>query len=373
MRAWDAVRGMRRLWDVLIAIALVGLAFVPGVERQGVDIGELPDRPLDGIGWMLLIAQGAGVALLRRWPTVSLAVVGVAFFLYQSMAYPTTFAALALLVVVVGAGALIRTGRLLTAAAAALVYCALAIVLTERGSPTAPLDFVVFGLLLAALWVAGAWLQSRAEAQALLRERHQRDAVDAERRRIAREMHDIVTHHVTAMVIHADAARIAAQDESTRAAFDVISDTGRAAMRDLRDLLGALRDASDSTGRDPAVVEVDELVERARAAGQPVAVTQRGDVSALPARAALAVTRVVQEGLTNAMKHAPGAQTDVAVTVDAGWAEVTVVSAQTSRRGLGRGSGQGLAGLRERVTGLGGSLDVSRQPDRFVIHARMPL
>lgn len=97
-----------RRWDVLVEAALVGLAFVPGVERKGVDLAELPDRAMDALGWMLLLAQGATVALLQRRPAARLAVVGSAFGAYQLLGYPTTFAALGLLVCVVGAGALVR-------------------------------------------------------------------------------------------------------------------------------------------------------------------------------------------------------------------------------------------------------------------------
>ncbi|MES2867490.1 histidine kinase [Microbacterium sp. KRD172] len=254
-----------RRWDLLAAVALVGLAFVPGVERQGVDLAELPDKAMDALGWTLLVAQGAPVAFLRRRPVIALSVIGAAFSAYQLLGYPTTFAALGLLVAIVGAGALVRRRRRTVAAAASAGYMLLCVALGWVGSPTRVLDHIVFGLLLASLWVVGAWLSSRGHAQQQRNAEAELAAVAAERGRIARELHDVITHHVTAMVVQAEAAQYSTDDRvRTANSLTTIGETGRAALTDLRGLLGALDAATDDAGRTPAITAVEELVERAR-------------------------------------------------------------------------------------------------------------
>ncbi|MCM3659892.1 histidine kinase [Georgenia satyanarayanai] len=361
-----------RRWEVLLAVALVGLALVPGVERQGVDLAELPDRAMDPVGWVLLVAQGAAVGLLRRWPPAGLAVIGTAFGAYQLLGYPTTFAALGLLVALVAAGALTQRRRVLTAGCAAAGYVLLTVALAAAGSPTGAWDFVVFGLLLASLWLVGSWLRGRAEVQENRRRKVERAAVERERSRIARELHDVVTHHVTAMVVQADAAHYSPDRDATAAVLTTISETGRAALTDLRGLLGALDGADDGTTREPAVVDVEELVARARAAGQAVELVQLGEPPPLGAATSLAVTRLVQEALTNAMKHARGAATQVRVQYEESGVEVAVTTQPALEPGLGRGSGQGLIGLRERVALLGGVLEAGPVDGQFVVHARIP-
>lgn len=366
------VRPSSRRWDVLLAVALVGLAFVPGVARQGVDLAELPDRLMDATGWVLVVAQGAPVAALRRWPAWSLAVVGTAFGAYQLMGYPTTFAALGLLVALVGAGALLEERRQVVGTIALAGYVLLAVGLEAVGSPSTVLDYLVFGLLLVLLWWAGTWSRVRAEAQARHTALAAREALAAERARIARELHDVVTHHVTAMVVQADAAQYGTTDAGrTSTVLATIGETGRAALTDLRDLLGALDGAAEPT-REPVVLEIADLVERARSAGQAVDLVREGQMRPLAGAAGLAASRVVQESLTNAMKHAHGATTVVRVRYDEGEVDVRVTNDGYGEVGVGRGAGRGLEGLRERVALVGGELDAGPEGDGFVVHARVP-
>lgn len=359
--------------SIVAAVALVGLSFVPGVERQGVDLAGLPDRSMDVLGGVLLVAQGAAVALLRRWPAICLALVGIAFGAYQLLGYPTTFAALGLLVAVAGAGALVRRHRRAVGLAAVGGYVLLCIALDWVGSPTRVLDYIVFGLLLASLWVVGAWLRSRAQMQRRRGAEAERAAVEAERARIARELHDVITHHVTAMVVQADAAQYSTDDSArTGATLAMIGETGRTALTDLRGLLGALDGTVDDAARPPAITDVQELVERARAAGQPVELTREGEPRGVDAARALAVVRVVQESLTNAIKHANGASTHVRVRYDEEEIDVTITTAATSAVEQSEGGGHGLVGLRERVSLVGGEFSAANASDSFVVHARIP-
>lgn len=371
MRRW--VSSLGRRWEVVAAIALVGLAFVPGVAGQGVELGELALRAPDALGWALVVLQGAGVALLRWQPALSLAIVGTAFGAYQLLGYPTTFAALGLLVAVTGTGALLRGRRGVTIGLAAAAYVVLCVGLALSGSPTGPLDFVVFGTLLAALWLAGAWLRGRAVAQEQRRLEAERAAVGNERSRIARELHDVITHHVTAMVVQADAAQYGVADAAgTGETLSAISDTGRAALTDLRGLLDALDTTGEDQGRSPTVRGLDELVDGARAAGLRVEFQRVGNPRPLNAAAELAVSRVVQESLTNAMKHAPSAMTRVRVGYTEEEIDVRITTSGVSGVGPGRGGGKGLLGLRERVALVGGTFDAGPDGDGFSVQARVP-
>lgn len=364
---------LSRHWDVVVAAALVALAFVPGVERQGVDLAELPDRGMDALGWMLLVVQGAAVAFLHLRPVVSFAVVGTAFGAYQVLGYPTTFAALGLLVVVVGSGAFVRRHRSAVVIGAVTGYVLLCIALGWAGSPTRVLDHIVFGLLLASLWVVGAWLRNRMHAQQRRGAEAERAAVEAERARIARELHDVITHHVTAMVVQAEAAQYSMEDSArTGTTLAMIGETGRTALTDLRGLLGALDGTVDDAARTPAITDVEELVERARTAGQPVELTREGEPRTVDAAKALAIVRVVQESLTNAIKHANGARTLVRVRYDEREIDVTITTETPTAPERGFVGGHGLVGMRERISLVGGAFEAGPAASGYVVHARIP-
>jgi signal transduction histidine kinase len=234
-------------------------------------------------------------------------------------------------------------------------------------------------------WALGEFVAARrayhAEVEARLRlletERDQEAtiAVAAERTRIARELHDVVAHAVSVIVVQADGAGYAIRSDPTLAetAVRTISETGRDALRELRRLLDVLRSDSDETADrapQPAVGDLPELAERFRASGLPVDLVVRGQVGGLPAAVGLGVYRIAQEALTNALKHAgPAAAARVRVERVGGLVEVEV-----SDDGGGRANpvddcglvavsgGNGLIGMRERATVLGGSLVAGRVP-----------
>lgn len=190
-----------------------------------------------------------------------------------------------------------------------------------------------------------------------------RRAVDEERARIAAELHDIVTHNVSVMVIQAGAARTVMDmaPERSKEALLAVEAGGRAAMAELRHVMGLLA-ASHHEGPDglepqPGLGQFEALVERVRAAGLPVAVTVALPPHALPPGVDLAAYRVVQEALTNTIKHAPGAEASVAIGCSGDWLEIEVNDTGGAREALPMaGNGRGLVGLRERLALYGGEL-----------------
>jgi signal transduction histidine kinase len=242
----------------------------------------------------------------------------------------------------------------------------------------------------AAAWGAGRAIQHRSRLAAELHEaavRAEEDreaqaarAVADERRRIAREMHDVVAHSVSVMVVQAGGARRILERDPERAAeaARLIERTGRGALLEMRRLLGVLGSSDEPAAMapQPTLDEIGGLVARAEAAGLPVTLQVEGSRRPLPAGAEAAVYRVVQEALTNALKHAGSAPTDVLLRWDPEALEVTV-----SDRGGSRASaaplpsgGHGIVGMRERVRIYGGELSARPRPDGgFVVRARLPL
>ncbi|MGM7680075.1 sensor histidine kinase [Microbacterium sp. A94] len=372
---YEPVRFLRAYvtWDVLSAVILVSLSFVPGVAQQGLELAASPDRPLDLLGITLIVIQGGSVALLRRSPHWSLALTFSAFAAYQLLGFPTTFAALGLLVALVGAGALVERHRTLTAMLALGGYIALVAALIALDAALTVLDALVFGALLAALWVFGSWLRSQAALRRSRTERAEWETITAERARIAHELHDVVTHHVTAMVVQAEAGQFRQNiDQGTLELLASIADGGRMTLVDLRSLLGALEGDAEIT-RAPAEQQVGDIVTRARAAGQQVELVERGDPRPLAGATGLVVVRVVQESLTNAMKHAR----DGAATVTVAYGEreilIDVVSSGRSRKSTASISGgRGIIGMRERVELVGGDLQAEPVGEQFVVRVWLP-
>lgn len=210
-----------------------------------------------------------------------------------------------------------------------------------------------------------------------------RRAVAEERSRIAAELHDVVTHNVSVMVIQAGAARkvMDVEPEQSKQALLAIESGGRAAMAELRHVMGLLAGPggerldgpSDGLEPQPGLDQLDALVERVRAAGVPVSVTVSPPGS-LPPGIDLAAYRVVQEALTNTIRHAAGAAASVTIGHDGDWLEIEVTDTGGTRSaGPRTGDGRGLIGLRERLAVYGGTLDAGRTAGGgFRIKARVP-
>jgi signal transduction histidine kinase len=200
-----------------------------------------------------------------------------------------------------------------------------------------------------------------------------RRAVLEERARIAREMHDVVAHHMSMIAVRAETApyRVAELPEAAREELATIATAARSALTDMRRLLGVLRsDAAEApTAPQPGLADLDELVATARAAGLPVTMELTGE-KAVPETVGLAAYRIVQEALANAARHAPGGPVQVE---GRGFPDRLALTVRNRRTGpAGTGGGHGLIGMRERVALLGGEL--TAEPDRFdfVVRATLP-
>ncbi len=362
----------------------------PGVVR-------LEPRPSGPGGLALMVSLAAvasgALALRRRYPLAVLCVVTAATLATPQYVLRLTFYAF---VIAVYSAAVHSPHRVAT-----LVGLPLSVALVGASgnsvAPVVPDEYVVL-LILVPMAVAAVGLRTwklrtdEGRARLLTLEREQaealRRAVEHERARIARELHDVVTHNVSVMVIQAGAARkiMETSPEQAGEALLAVEAGGRAAMTELRHVMGLLTmaDEGEGTGADPAGTEavpapqpgldqLETLVGRVRDAGLPVDLTVAGPPRPLPPGLELAAYRVVQEALTNTVKHASGAT--AAVTVAYGPDRLRVEVTDTGGHpSAPAGSGRGLIGLRERLAVYDGTLTTGRRlTGGYRVEALIPL
>jgi signal transduction histidine kinase len=263
---------------------------------------------------------------------------------------------------------------------AALGGAALAAIILHQ---TVPLQSALF----MAVFAAGAWSIGRAvgergrralvlERRADQLERRHAEAVAGERATIARELHDVIAHSVSVMTVQAGAGRLLPDDEPARARESLVAveETGRQALAEMRRLLGILRGDEHETrlAPQPGISDIEALVEQVRAAGLPVDVVVEGDPKPVSPGVDLAAYRVVQEALTNALKHAGAARARVSIHYGPDVLELAVTNdGRVLRNGSG---GHGLVGMRERVALYGGELEAGpRSAGGYAVRASLPL
>ena len=361
----DGIRAARPLLvDAVLAGALFAL-----LARVTAAVSGLP-----GWAWVWLVALHLPLVVRRRWP-------GPVFWTVTAVAFAAVFAGMngpALLIVPAVAGYTVarhRSGRVLWPIAAPVA--GFVVGWWWHGGPL--WDALMLSAGFAAAVLLGAYLAELEErARRLEREREHQDrlAVAAERARIAREMHDIVAHNLAVMVTLADGAAAVTPAEPARG-VDMMRKsamTGRQALTDVRKLVGLLR-KSEEDGRfssQPGLADLDELVGQVRAAGVAVTLTRTGTCGELGAGAELAIYRIVQEALTNTIKHAgPDATATVELSCAGGKADVVITD-----NGCGHstpvGAGHGLPGMTERAAPYGGRVSAGPGPDRgWRVHAHI--
>jgi signal transduction histidine kinase len=387
-----ADRQLDSVVDTAIAVVATVVAVWAAVARNQ-SSAWLPATPTPVVLGIALTT--APLAFRRRYPATSFGIIMAAVI--ATSGYTTTVSFAAVIFAAYSAVAYSRYWRmaLLTVSTAAIIVTAA----FADTTPPVPARFTAFLILLPTVAVAivmRSWRQRAGDSAERLRqaeaehEAETRRAVEAERGRIASELHDVVTHNVSVMVVQAGAARrvLGSSPGQTREAQTAIEAllaveaSGRTAMGELRHLLGLLAPSGEAPGGDdaalvpqPDVGQVRSLVERVRAAGLPVELTITG-ARALPPGVDLAAYRVVQEALTNVIKHASQART--AVRIEYRPHELLIdVADDGVAAGAGRlqpGDGRGLIGLRERIAIYGGDLDAGPRPGGgWRVQARIPL
>jgi signal transduction histidine kinase len=208
-------------------------------------------------------------------------------------------------------------------------------------------------------------------------ERQEQVAITIERGRIARELHDVVAHNVAMMVLQAGAAQrtLAGEQPEVRNALEVISATGRETIDEMRAVLGMLRtdDPAEAPRPQPGLGDLESLVAAMGEAGLPVTVRRQGRAHPLPQVVDLSAFRIIQEALTNTLKHAGQARAEVTVRYDTDGVRIEVRDFTSGAGAPGPGTGNGLIGMRERVTMLGGELRAEPTGTGFAVHATLPL
>jgi signal transduction histidine kinase len=272
-------------------------------------------------------------------------------------------------------------------AAVLMLGVAVPLAAVEPGHPFRVADAAYVALLLVAPLVVGRVIGRRRQreselerrAETLDRERHTmaRAAVAQERARIARELHDVVAHALSVMVLQARGARhvLATQPDEARRSLDSIEHAGEQALAEMRTLLGLLRGGDDSppTAPQPRLERIHDLVADVTASGLPVDVAIQGQPMELPLGIDVSAYRIVQEALTNALKHAGPAHARVIVRYGGDRVELEIVDDGVGVID-GSGSGHGLTGIRERVAIYNGELDCGRRPEGgYSVRVRLPV
>jgi signal transduction histidine kinase len=364
----------------LLADTLLAAVVLVILESGAYVMGHKADEPdLTLVGALLLFGQSAPLAVRRRWPVPVSLVTGSFAAAYGVAELPDTIAPLGALVAL---ATVVQLCSMRTVVLIGVVSLAGALVSIGFADDVDAQDwwFAIVVLLLA--WAAGLLLRTRDEhlldledrAARLTAERQRELAAAraAERTRLARELHDVVAHHVSMMVVQAEAGAATAAGPD---AFDGIATTGRQALAELRRLLAILRrdDLPASTAPQPGVAEIADLVDQVRAAGLDVEYRAEGTPLPLPAGVDLSAYRVVQEGLTNVMKHAGSAHATVTVRYGTDCVELRVADDGRGERAANGTAGFGLVGLRERVALFGGDLDAGPTDDGYALAVRLPL
>ena len=334
----------------------------------------------------MLIA--GSVAVRRRWPLATVTFVSVAFTVMLVVGGRQTSVAIGVAWICAVYGLAVWTDtRRFIAGCGVLFSTSILAQLGPQGKAGDAVTFIVVpgvAMLIARRAVRDRQLAAEAlAARAELLERDQalraNEAVAEERARIARELHDLVAHNVSVMVVQAGAERHALGEEqaSTRDALASIEQAGRQALVEARRLLGMLRRKGDDEELEPqpSVDQIDVLVEQVERAGVPVKLEVEGERVPLPAGVDLCAYRIVQEGLTNTLKHAGPAHAEVLLRYAP---HVLDVEIRDDGRGVSQansdGTGHGLVGMRERVALYGGELETGpREGGGFEVHAHLPL
>jgi signal transduction histidine kinase len=376
----------RYAFDALVVLGALGAVLEVVLNR---DADDAPTSPL----WVTVpavLVLTLPLLARRRFPFVLpvgiLAAAGGISFADGYLLPFSFFAFLALLTICFMLGAAAERRQALSGLAVAL---AVALIGVNNDPDNVVGDWLFVPAIFTLVWAAGFALSRKleqvtaAEQRALRAEAEQADearrAVADERQRIARELHDVVAHSVSVMTVQAGGVRrlMRPEQERERAALEQIEQTGREALAEMRRLLGMLRQPTDQPAfaPQPGMGSLGGLIQQIREAGLPVDYRIEGDPRPLPPGIDLSAYRIVQEALTNALKHGGPARTEVLVSYGSDALELEIVNEGGGKvNGGGDGSGHGLVGMRERVALYGGRLESGpRRGGGYAVRALLPV
>lgn len=352
--------------DIALALAATVFSVLATVLTHGFSSGG---RSLDALG--VALAGGVGVVLVarRRWPVATLGAATVFITSYLLLNYPYGPIFFVYTIAVYSVARYLPLAKATPVAGAAL-----ALLLTHLITNTASLPNV-WGVLPASAWVlapfaVGTLVRTRREATERSRAEAIREHVSDERLRVAQEVHDVVGHGLAAIKMQADIALhlLAKKPEQAEVALAAISRTSSAALDELRATLTVVR--GQERMPSPGLDQLPELRERMGDAGLDVQVDTTGTVRRLPAAVDFAGYRIVQESLTNVLRHSEVKQATVHVDYDTD--QVVLVIANPAPAASARTNGFGIPGMRERVTSLGGEFSAGPSDGRFEVRAAIP-
>jgi signal transduction histidine kinase len=390
--------------DLALAVALA-------IYNVGSLIPETKQLQLPYVAFLLVVLQALPLVWRRRWPVAVFLAVGIPRTIYDQL--NLNFAPLPLGPAIAYYTIMDRSSTRVRVAISALLLFGIvrSQMLPGHSEPydffVAALQFVVagtLGILSRTHRAYVAEIEARAEQAEAERDRQVALAAADERARIARELHDVVAHHVSLMAVQSEAAAALLPARPTEAikSVEVIGRTAREALTELRRLLGVLRGPTDVDGRastapSPSISQLDDVLSQVRQAGITVNLRVDGSPSKLPPGVDLAAYRIVQEALTNTVKHSGAAEAAVTVSYEPGYVTVSVTDSgngavevsvdnaparmRVSRAGardgvrarLAESGGFGLAGIAERVASCGGKLTVGPgDSGGFAVTARLP-
>ncbi|BCJ73518.1 two-component sensor histidine kinase [Catellatospora sp. IY07-71] len=358
--------GRKRLIPLLIAaIQMIGVTFASHFPANQ---APATPRPLDLLAYALLAGSALAMWLVHVRVELALAAVTALTATYLALGYPWGPFFLAFLFMLILAVVL---GRQLSAALTAAAGYALFVWLTARRG----IDPLSWHSLVAAVVIIGVLLFAqvvRANRDRIVEQRRRR--AGDERLRMAREVHDVVAHHISLINVQAGVALHLLDDdpEQARTALAAIKQASRDTLRELRQTLGVLRGVDEQAPRSPApsLDRLDELVERFAAAGLRVEIRVTGRPRPLPTAVDLAAYRIVQESLTNVHRHAGVDGAEVTVGYDT---DEIVLDITDRGRGGDAAEGNGLSGIRERAASLGGTVAIGPRPEGgFTVCAVLP-
>jgi signal transduction histidine kinase len=390
VRPMPAVDPVLHRWRVPTLAVDAALAVVVGIVTAVSIVvvdGNDPTERATWWGWILVAIQVVPLAWRRQAPAAVAAVVGTAMLAYGLSNLPDPAIQFAGALAFYSVAAYSRRSVSLVVVAAIVVAGAVVFAVDRQSDPA---DVAVNYFVGIMSWLVGETMRTQRERSRWLAERQEDAAARAaadERVRIARDLHDVVAHHISVIAVQAEAAQevLASNPERAGAAMGTVAETARAALGELRRALGVLR-TEPELAPQPGLSALDDLAASVRGAGLAVELHTSGTVRPVDRVVGVTAYRIVQEALTNVLRHADARAARVDLAFGDGALVVTVSDDGRGRAGhagpaaganggsAAGGSGHGLVGMRERVTSLGGQLDAGPGPGGgFTVRARLPL